>query len=87
MHPTTKPRDQWSREEIVGFHLHTLALHVDPRDGRLSLLADAIEVDAVTIGRWKTQGYVPMFQVRRLLNRFPPELVPEDDLCPAEYRR
>jgi hypothetical protein len=87
MHPTLKPRDQWTREEVVGFHLNMLALHVDPKDGLLTTLAMAIEVDPVTLGRWKAQGYVPWHQVVRLQKRYGKKLVPENELCPAENRR
>lgn len=85
MHPTMKPRDQWTREEIVGFHLTTLALRIDPEKGRWTELAAAIEVDPITLTRWKTNGYVPWYQVRRLRTRYGEELVP-DELCPVEYR-
>lgn len=87
MHQSFKPRSEWTREEVVGFHLHQLALHVDPRDGKLNLLADAIEVDPITIGRWKSQGYIPWHQVQRLKKRYGEMLIPEDDLCPADFRR
>ena len=87
MHPTLKPREHWSREEIIGFHLNVLALHVDPKDGRLASLAEAIEVNPITLGRWKSQGFVPWHQVRRLQKRYGETLVPEDELCPPKYRR
>lgn len=87
MHPTLKPREQWTREEVIGFHLALLALHVDPKHGRLNALADAIEINPITLGRWKTQGYVPWHQVQRLQKRYGKKLVPEDELCPLDYRR
>lgn len=87
MHPTLKPREQWSREEIIGFHLGLLALHIDPLHGRLNVLADAIEIDPITVGRWKSQGYIPWHQVKRLQKRYGKKLIPEDALCPAEHRR
>lgn len=87
MHPTLKPRDQWTQQDTIGFHLNVLALHIDPLHGRLSELAKAIEVDPVTIGRWKGQGYVPWHQVKRLKKRYGKHLVPSDELCPVEFRR
>lgn len=64
-----------------------LALHVDPKDGLLSTLAEAIEVNPITVWRWKSQGFVPYHQVTRLQRRYGKKLVPEDELCPAQYRR
>lgn len=86
MHPTQKPREHWSRNEVVGFYLGVLALHVDPMHGRLNLLADAIEVNSMTLTRWKSQGYVPFHQVKRLQRRYGKKLIPEDELCPVDYR-
>lgn len=87
MHPTLKPRDQWSRQDVVAFHLRTLALHVDPLRGEIKALADAIEVNPITISRWATQGFVPLHQVKRLQKRYGEKLVPGDELCPAANRR
>lgn len=87
MHPTLKPRGQWSRTEIISFHLNVLALHVDPLHGRLTTLADALEINPITLSRWKTQGYVPWHRVKYLQKRYGRKLIPEDELCPVEYRR
>ncbi len=86
MHYTLKPRSEWTRNEVVGFHLGVLALHVDPLNGQLNVLADALELNAMTLTRWKAQGYVPFHQVKRLQKRYGKKLVPEDELCPVEYR-
>jgi len=92
MHPVLK-KDQtaesgeWTRQDTVAFHLNVLALHVDPQRALLSKLAEAIEVDSVTLSRWKNQGFIPWHQVRRLLKKYGKRLVPADELCPVEYRR
>lgn len=87
MHPTLKPREEWTRSEIVAFHLNILALHVDPLEGRQAALAEALEMSRFALGRWVSMGYVPWHQVKRLKKRYGKKLVPEDELCPAEYRR
>ena len=75
-----------TRKEKVSFHLRTLALRIDPRNGHLQSLADEIGVHSTRMTAWINQGYVPMFQVRKLQKRFGEDHVPVDELCPPEYR-
>lgn len=79
-------RVSMTRQELVAFHLRTLALRVDPRNGHLSKLADEISVHSTRVTAWINQGYVPMFQVRKLQKMFGKKHVPVDELCPPEHR-
>jgi len=86
MHPTLKPKEEWTRQETVSFYLRTLALHVDPDNGRIQALALALEINKLTLYRWKAQGYVPWHQVKKMQRRYGKKLVPENELCPVENR-
>ncbi len=74
-----------SRSEIVRWHLTRMARKVDPDNGHLSKLADALEMHPTTLSDWSAQGYIPHFQCRKLHKRFG-KLAPLDDLCPETYR-
>lgn len=75
-----------TRKELVSYHLRTLALRVDPLNGHLVRLADELDVHPTRLTAWVTQGYVPMFQVRKMQKRFGKKHVLADELCPPEYR-
>lgn len=79
-------RVSMTRKELVSYHLRTLALLLDPRNGHLSKLAAEISVHSTRVTAWINQGYVPLFQVRKLEKRFGKKNVPSDELCPPEYR-
>jgi hypothetical protein len=81
-----KTRDSMSRNDLVSHHLRRLALIADPTKGRLTWLAEELDVHTVTVSTWIAQGYVPMFQCKKLQKRFGKKAVPLDDLCPEEYR-
>jgi hypothetical protein len=66
--------------------LRLLALHADPRNGHLTVLAEEINVHPTTISVWIDKGFVPEFQCRKLVKRFGKKRVPLDDLCPEENR-
>jgi hypothetical protein len=81
-----KARDALSRTDLVSYCLRLLALNVDPGNGHLTKLAEAIDVHPTTVSAWIGQGYVPMFQCKKLQKRFGQKAVPLDDLCPHEFR-
>lgn len=74
-----------SRSDVVSWHLKRMARKVDPEHGYMSSLAEALELHPTTLSDWVAQGYVPMFQVRKLHRRFK-KLAPVDDLCPPQNR-
>lgn len=69
MKPITPP-DDISRTDYVSLILRQLALMVDPRLGRLSFLADELELHPTTLQLWITNGRIPRKPCRRLLKRF-----------------
>jgi hypothetical protein len=79
-------RVSMTRQELVSHHLRSLALRVDPVYGQLKMLAADIDVHTTTLSAWIAQGYVPEFQVRKMLRRYGKKYVILDDLCPVEYR-
>lgn len=81
-----KPRDSLTRSEIVSNRLRKLAKLADLDNGYLKVLADRLDVHQTTISAWIAQGYVPMFQVRKLQRRFGNRSAPLDELCPEEFR-
>lgn len=81
-----KTRETLSRNDLVSHHLRVLALIVDPRKGQLNRLAEAIEVHPTTLSTWIEQGYVPLFQCKKMERRFGKKKVLVDELCPEEFR-
>lgn len=81
-----KTRESLSRSDLVSHHLRVLALLADPRNGLLKNLADKIPVHPTTLSTWIEQGYVPLFQCRKLQKLFGKKKVPLDELCPEEFR-
>ena len=81
-----KPRDSLTRSEIVSNRLRKLAKLADLDNGYLKILADRLDVHQTTISAWIAQGYVPVFQVRKLQRRFGKRHAPLDELCPPEFR-
>lgn len=75
-----------TRKELVSVNLRMLALRVDPLTGHLSKLAAKIDVHPTRMNAWINQGYVPMFQVRKLQKQLGKKHVLVDELCPPEYR-
>lgn len=65
-----KPTDSMSREEIVSLALRQCALLLDPRYGRLSVLAEEFNLHENTLGIWIRNGRVPPKMCKRLLDKF-----------------
>ena len=83
-----KPLHKLSRSEVVSFVLRSIALKLDPKLGRLTVLANEIPVHEVTLSGWIKQGYVPQPQVEVLQKKFGDiEHVTLDVLCPTQFRR
>lgn len=80
MHLDPERKRRMTPSEVVKHHLLTMALVVDPGNGRLEHLAEAIELHPVTLSKWIAQGYIPDFQLRKLVNRFG-DLAPVADLA------
>jgi hypothetical protein len=78
-------RARMTRPQVVAWHLRRMARKVDPDKGHLARLAEHIEVHPTTLSDWMSQGYIPMFQCKKLHRRFG-KLAPIDDLCPPENR-
>lgn len=81
-----KTRVSMTRKELVSHHLRVLALRVDPVNGYLTSLAEELDVHTTTLSAWISQGYVPLFQCRKMQKKFGRRFVDLDDLCPAQYR-
>lgn len=81
-----KSRDSMTRQELVSHHLRRLAKRVDPANGLLLKLAEHIDVHQTTLSAWTAQGYVPLFQVRKMQKKFGRKHVPLAELCPEEFR-
>jgi hypothetical protein len=81
-----KHREKPTRQEIVSNRLRKLAKLADLDNGYLKVLADRLDVHQTTISAWIAQGYVPVFQVRKLQRRFGKRCAPLDELCPEEFR-
>jgi hypothetical protein len=81
-----KARESMTRSEVVSYYLRTCALRVDPRYGYLTSLAEEIGVHVTTLSAWIEKGYVPHFQVKKLIKRFGRKVVSLDDLCPESFR-
>lgn len=81
-----KTRDKVARSEVVSLHLRRLAKRADPENGYLLSLAEFIDVHQTTISAWVAQGYVPLFQVRKMQKKFGRKHVPLNELCPEEFR-
>lgn len=74
-----------SRSDIVAWHLRRMARKADPDNGYLTAVAELIDVHPTTISDWIAQGYIPMFQVKKLHKRFG-KLAPEADLVQQDSR-
>lgn len=57
-------------EEFVSLTLRRCALSLDPRYGRLSVLAETFDFHESTLGVWIRNGRIPPKACRRLLKRF-----------------
>jgi hypothetical protein len=79
-------RASMTRSEIVSYYLRLIALRVNPRTGHLTALAEELGVHPTTISAWIDKGYVPEFQVKKLVKRFGKKTVSLDELCPPEFR-
>lgn len=69
MKPLSAPPDL-SRRDFVSLTLRQCALILDPRYGRLSLLADEFDLHETTLGQWIRNGRIPRKPCKRLLKRF-----------------
>ncbi len=67
-----------SRDELVSLTLRQCALHLDPRYGRLSVLAKEFDLHESTLSVWIRNGRVPPKAARRLQKRFGAKLVNVD---------
>jgi len=63
------------RQTVVAFVLRQCALVVDPRYGKLSTLADEIDVHYTTLSLWIQEGRVPERAAKRLQRRFGKKLI------------
>ena len=72
----TKPDAE--REERISLTLRQCALTLDPRYGKLSALADELELHVTTLHLWIRQWYIPTKSARRLQRRFGKKLVNAD---------
>lgn len=69
MNPIHLPGDM-SREEIVSVALRQCALILDPRYGRLSILAAKLELHDNTLTTWMRNGRIPPKRCRQLHKLF-----------------
>lgn len=69
MKPITPPEDI-SASDYVALTLRQLALMLDPRLGRLSVLAETLEMTPAALHLWVENGRIPEKPCRRLLERF-----------------
>lgn len=63
------------RSTLVSLTLRQCALVVDPRYGRLSNLAEELDVHATTLSLWIREGRIPRKAARRLQRRFGKKLI------------
>lgn len=59
-----------TKQEQVSKYLRTLALHIDPMNGRLSSLAKRMDTHPSTVHKWIAHGEIPPKPLRRLENLF-----------------
>lgn len=64
------PPDDLTSSDFVSLTLRQAALIVDPKLGRLSVLAEQFELHPSTLQVWIKNGRVPRKPCRRLLKRF-----------------
>jgi len=81
---THKPREEWTRQEIVSHALRSCALQIDPKLGRLKVLAEAMNRHETTISEWIAAGRVPAPSARWLQRRFGKKLADAAELCPPD---
>jgi len=74
------PPDDISSSDYVSQTLRLLALIVDPKLGRLAMLADEFELHVSTLQMWIKNGRIPRKPCRRLLKRFGRKFVDLDRL-------
>ena len=67
--------DGCDRQTVVAFVLRQCALAVDPRYGKLSVLAEEVDVHYTTLSLWIQQGWVPTRAAKRLQRRFGKKLI------------
>lgn len=77
------PPDDLSASEFVSVTLRQVALMVDPKLGRLSILADAFDLHPSTLQVWIKNGRIPKKPCRRLLKRFGRKWINLDRLTEA----
>lgn len=69
MKPITPP-DDITPSDYVALTLRQLALILDPRLGRLSVLAKEFDMEPATLHLWVKNGRIPAKSCRRLFNAF-----------------
>ena len=79
-----KPRSEWTRQEIVSHALRSCALRIDPKHGRLKVLAEAMNRHETTISEWIALGRIPSNSANWLQRRFGKALANAAELCPPE---
>ena len=83
MKPLPAPPDM-KPEDFVSQTLRLCALLVDPRYGRLIVLAEEFDLHETTLNRWITNGRIPRKPCRRLLKRFGRKFIDFDRLTADE---
>lgn len=79
MKPITPPEDI-TPSDFVSLTLRQAALIVDPKLGRLAVLAQQFELHPSTLQVWIKNGRVPRKPCRRLLKRFGRKFIDFDRL-------
>ena len=82
MKPLTPPEDI-SAPDFVSLTLRQVTLMVDPRLGRLSMLAEEFDWHPSTLTQWVKNGRIPRKPCRRLLKRFGRKFINFDRLTGA----
>jgi hypothetical protein len=65
-----KTLDSLTPSERVSHALRQFALIVDPAEGKLTALADELNVHPATLSAWIANGHVPEFQIPKLKKSF-----------------
>lgn len=69
MKPITPPEDI-SASDYVALTLRQLALMLDPRLGRISVLAEELGLEPATLHLWISNGRIPVKSCEKLRKKF-----------------
>lgn len=75
------PPDDISASDFVSLTLRQVALMLDPKLGRLAVLADEFDLHPSTLQAWIKKGRIPRKPCRRLLKRFGRRFIDFDRLA------